>query len=176
MAVTAVSSAPPGAARGRAGRGCEVVLIGFQDQGNLGMGYLASMLEAHERTVELLDFRDGVEHVRDRVLAADPLVVGFSLIFQYYLPGFRDLAAELRAAGVASHFTIGGHYPSLYHDEVLEAMPELDSVVRFEGELTLLDLVERLGEGRDWREAPGIAYLRDGEVVETEQRMLIRDL
>jgi radical SAM superfamily enzyme YgiQ (UPF0313 family) len=86
------------------------------------------------------------------------------------------MAEDLRAAGVTAHFTIGGHYPSLCHDEVLEAVPELDSVVRFEGELTLLDLVERIGEGRDWRAAPGIAYLRDGELVETEQRTLIRDL
>lgn len=176
MAVPAVASVPPGAERGSRGNEREVVLIGFQDQGNLGMGYLASMLKAHDHTVELLDFREGIERIRACVLAADPLVVGFSLIFQYYLPGFRELAADLRAAGVTSHFTIGGHYPSLCHDEVLEAVPELDSVVRFEGELTLLDLVERLGEGRDWQDAPGLAYLRDGAVVETEPRMLIRDL
>ena len=176
MAVTSVSSVPPAAGRGSRGDERDVVLIGFQDQGNLGMGYLASMLKAHDHTVELLDFREGIERIRECVLAADPLIVGFSLIFQYYLPGFREMAAELRAAGVTSHFTIGGHYPSLCHDEVLEAVPELDSVVRFEGELTLLDLVERMGEGRDWRDAPGIAYLRGGELVETEQRTLIRDL
>src|SRR3954468_4838818 len=176
MAVTTASSVPPGAERGSRGDEREVVLIGFQDQGNLGMGYLASILKAHDRTVEVLDFRDGIERIRACVLAADPLVVGFSLIFQYYLPGFREMAADLRAAGVTSHFTIGGHYPSLCHDEVLEAVPELDSVVRFEGELTLLDLVERLSEGRDWHDTPGMAYLAGGEVVETEQRMLIRDL
>src|SRR4051794_23730053 len=176
MAVTTASSVPPGAERGSRGDEREVVLIGFQDQGNLGMGYLASMLKAHDRTVEVLDFRDGIDRIRACVLAADPLVVGFSLIFQYYLPGFREMAADLRAAGVTSHFTIGGHYPSLCHDEVLEAVPELDSVVRFEGELTLLDLVERLSEGRDWHDTPGMAYLAGGEVVETEQRMLIRDL
>ncbi len=176
MAVTAASSVPPPAERGSRGDEREVILVGFQDQGNLGMGYLASMLKAHGHTVELLDFREGIERIRACVVAADPLVVGFSLIFQYYLPGFREMAEALRAAGVTAHFTIGGHYPSLCHDEVLEAVPELDSVVRFEGELTLLDLVERIGEGRDWREVHGIAYLRDGELVETEQRMLIRDL
>jgi anaerobic magnesium-protoporphyrin IX monomethyl ester cyclase len=155
----------------------EVVLVGFQDQGNLGMGYLASTLAAHGHTVELLDFREGNDRIRETVLDADPLVVGFSLIFQYYLPGFREMAEDMRAAGVDAHFTIGGHYPSLCHDEVLDAVPELDSVVRFEGELTLLDLVERLGTGSDWREVPGIAYLdASGTLVETEQRMLIRDL
>jgi radical SAM superfamily enzyme YgiQ (UPF0313 family) len=154
----------------------DVVLIGFQDQGNLGMGYLAAVLEEHGRTVEMLDFREGPGKLLEKVRAADPLVVGFSLIFQYYLPGFRSVARTLRSGGVTSHFTIGGHYPSLCHDEVLEAMPEIDSVVRFEGELTLLDLVDRLAQGDDWREVPGIAYSSDGQVVESEPRALTRDL
>lgn len=156
--------------------GADVALVGFQDQGNLGMGYLAAQLTEHGRSVELVDFRDGPDRIVPRILAAEPLVVGFSLIFQYYLPGFRALANELRAAGVRSHFTIGGHYPSLCHDELLAAMPELDSVVRFEGELTLLDLVERLVASDPWDDVPGIAFMRDGEIVETQQRALIRDL
>jgi anaerobic magnesium-protoporphyrin IX monomethyl ester cyclase len=154
----------------------EVVLIGYQDQGNLGMGYLAATLLQHGRSVELVDFRDGPLRITARILAAQPLVVGFSLIFQYYLPRFRQLARHLRAAGVRSHFTIGGHYPSLCHGEVLAQMPELDSVVRYEGELTLLDLVQRLAAREDWRGVPGIAYLDDGAVVEGEPRALVQDL
>jgi radical SAM superfamily enzyme YgiQ (UPF0313 family) len=153
-----------------------VALIGFQDMANLGMGYLGAVLAEHGRSVSLLDFRDGPRKLTEQVLAAQPLVVGFSLIFQYYLPGFRALARELRRAGVTSHFTIGGHYPSLCHDELLKAMPEVDSVVRFEGELTLVDLVDRIDKGDDWRAVPGLAYLEDGEVVETEERALVADL
>ena len=154
----------------------DVALVGFQDQGNLGMGYLAATLREHGRTVELLEFRDGPEALVDRIRELDPLVVGFSLIFQYYLPESRDLAVALRDAGVSSHFTIGGHYPSLCHDEVLEAMPELDSVVRFEGELTLADIVSRLTTGDDWREVAGLAYATDAGIVETEPRTLLRNL
>lgn len=164
-----------GASPARAGS-TDVVLIGFQDQANLGMGYLAAMLNEHGRRVEVLDFRDGNARLVERVCELQPRVVGFSLIFQYYLPRFRALARELRAAGVDAHFSIGGHYPSLCHDEVLEAMPELDSVVRFEGELTLLDLVERLASGDDWSQAPGLAYKREGRLEESEQRALIHDL
>ena len=81
-----------------------------------------------------------------------------------------------RRAGIISHFTIGGHYPSLCHDETLRLFPELDSVVRYEGELTLVDLVGRLAVGDDWRDTPGIAYLRDGTVVESAPRALVQDL
>src|SRR6185436_18324142 len=104
--------------------------------------------------------RDGPEKIAERLASRPPLVVGFSLIFQVFVPQFRRIASHLRAAGITSHFTIGGHFPSLCHDECLTQFPELDSVVRYEGELTLVDLVERLIKGEDWRETPGIAYLR----------------
>jgi anaerobic magnesium-protoporphyrin IX monomethyl ester cyclase len=82
----------------------------------------------------------------------------------------------LRDAGITSHFTIGGHFPSLCHDEVLKQFPELDSVVRFEGEHTLVDLVDRLLSNRDWRETPGLAFLNNDQVAESEPRPLVQDL
>ncbi len=154
----------------------DVVLIGYQDQGNLGMGYLAAVLQRQGRTVEMVDVRDGPAKIAARLVDRQPLVVGFSLIFQFFLPRFRSVATALRAVGVKSHFTIGGHYPSLCHDEVLANFPELDSVVRYEGEETLVELVERLRAGMDWRETHGIAYLDDGRVADTPARALVNDL
>jgi anaerobic magnesium-protoporphyrin IX monomethyl ester cyclase len=154
----------------------DVALIGYQDQGNLGMGYLAAMLREHRWSAEMIDIRDGSERIAARLTSSPPLVVGFSLIFQFFLPQYRRLASYLRDAGITSHFTIGGHYPSLCHEEILQNFPELDSVVRYEGELTLLELVQRLSSGRDWRPTPGLAYLDAGRVVESEARPLIPDL
>jgi radical SAM superfamily enzyme YgiQ (UPF0313 family) len=140
------------------------------------MGYLAAVLQQHGRRVEMIDIRDGPESIAARLISRQPLVVGFSLIFQYFLPQYRGVARYLRDVGVKSHFTIGGHYPSLCHDEILRNFPELDSVVRYEGEITLVDLVERLHDGNDWRQTPGIAYLGEEQVVVTEPRELVHDL
>jgi len=129
----------------------EIALIGYQDQGNLGMGYLSAVLQQRGHTVQMIDVRDGPEKVAERLISRQPLIVGFSLIFQVFLPRFRKVAAHLRMRGVTSHFTIGGHFPSLCHDEVLKHFPELDSVVRYEGEHTIVDLVDRLLTKRDWR-------------------------
>ena len=154
----------------------EVALIGYQDQGNLGMGYLAAVLKERGHNVQMIDVRDKRESIAERLAAQQPLVVGFSLIFQAFLPQFRRLASYLRSAGVTSHFTIGGHFASLCHDETLSLFPELDSVVRYEGEVTLVELVERLQRGKPWRDTSGIAYLEAGKVVETEPRPLVEDL
>jgi len=154
----------------------EIALIGYQDQGNLGMGYLSAVLQRQGHSVLMIDVRDRPEKVAERLVAQQPLVVGFSLIFQVFLPQFRKLARRLRAAGINSHFTIGGHFPSLCPDEVLKHFPDLDSVVRFEGEDTLVDLVDRLLSNRDWRETPGLAFLKDGRIAESEPRALVQDL
>jgi anaerobic magnesium-protoporphyrin IX monomethyl ester cyclase len=153
-----------------------VALIGFLDQGNLGMGYLSAVLRRQGCDAAWIDVRDRPDAIAARLLELSPLVVGFSLIFQFFLPQYRKLAQRLREAGVASHFTIGGHYASLCPEELLANFPEIDSVVRYEGEETLVELVKRLEAGEAWRDIDGVAYLKDGEVVATRPRALVEDL
>ena len=157
--------------------GCpDVALIGYQDQGNLGMGYLAAVAQSRGHSVKLFDVRDGADRIAERLGGRSPFVIGLSLIFQAFLPQFRRLALELRAAGITSHFTMGGHFPSLCRDEALAHFPEVDSVVLYEGEQTLLDLIERLKAGAEWRDVDGIAYLDSGRVMTTRPRALVPDL
>ncbi len=153
-----------------------VVLVGYQDQGNLGLGYLAAVLIERGYPVTVVDFRKGPQAVLATVHKHRPLVIGFSLIFQYYLPRFASLAAFLRARGVGAHITVGGHYPTLRYEDTLHAIPELDSVVRFEGEYTLLELVETLAAGDDWHRISGIAYRSDKVIVENPLRPLVTNL
>jgi anaerobic magnesium-protoporphyrin IX monomethyl ester cyclase len=154
----------------------DAALIGFQDQGNLGMGYLAAVLRRHGCTTEMIEVRDSPEAIAARLHERQPLLVGFSLIFQFFLPQYRRVAQHLRTAGITCHFTIGGHYPSLCHEELLRNFPEIDSVVRYEGEETLLELYQRLRAGDDWHDILGIAFMRDDAVIATQARPLVQDL
>jgi radical SAM superfamily enzyme YgiQ (UPF0313 family) len=156
--------------------GRKVVFIAYQDQENLGVGYLSSMLLSKGFEVETVDFGESEDEIYRQLERADPLMVGFSLIFQYHFPRLQELARHLRVNEINCHFTVGGHYPSLRFEDVLNGVPEIDSVVRFEGELTVCELVERLSTGGDWREIEGIAYRRDGKPVSNELRPLISDL
>jgi anaerobic magnesium-protoporphyrin IX monomethyl ester cyclase len=153
-----------------------IALIGFLQQGNLGLGYLAATLRAHGYGVQVLDFEADPHEIWQAIDRSRPFVVGFSLIFQFYLPRFAALIGSLRERGVDAHFTMGGHFPTLSTRQTLEAIPQLDSVVRYEGELTLLELADRLGAGQDFRDVHGIAYLADGELVQSPTRALVEDL
>src|SRR5262245_37041970 len=100
-----------------------------------------------------------------RIRHEQPDVVGFSLIFQYMAPDFGQVIGALRDAGVTSHFTMGGHYASFEPVEILGRTPGLDSVVRFDGETTLVRLLHCLGTGSDWRPLPGIAFRSDDNTI-----------
>src|SRR5207244_7613717 len=92
-----------------------------------------------------------------------------------YTPLFRSVRT-LVAGGVDCHLTIGGHFPSLSYQAALEMIPELDSVVRFEGEVTLLELADTLSVGGAWRGMQGLAWREGQEIVSGPLRSLIYDL
>jgi anaerobic magnesium-protoporphyrin IX monomethyl ester cyclase len=153
-----------------------VVFIAYKDYDNLGIGYMASILSEAGYKSTLLDFRKSKMEIRDRIRAIDPAVVGFSIIFHEHINLFRDLIIYLRKEGIVCHFTAGGHYASLRYEELFTLIPQLDSIVRFEGEYTFLDLVKCLTNGADWEKIQGMAFRTKKKVTSNPLRPLEKDL
>ena len=156
--------------------GPTIVLVAFQEQDNLGVGYLSAVLHRNGFDVRIVDFRLGLEEITRIVQAIDPLVTGFSIIFQYHLDEFKELIEVLRAGGIRCHFCAGGHFPSLRYRELLNFIPDLDSVVLFEGEHTFLELVKKLESGDEWQKIHGLAYRGDDGPTANDLRPLESDL
>jgi anaerobic magnesium-protoporphyrin IX monomethyl ester cyclase len=154
----------------------QVVLVGYEDQDNLGLRYLSSCLRQAGHRTRIITIADGYDPVVRAIGALRPQVVGFSLIFQYLVPQFAALLARLRADGVDAHFTMGGHYASFEPEALLAAIPELDSVVRFEGEDTLVELTERILAGESWSDVLGIARREAAGIVLNATRPGRKDL
>lgn len=153
-----------------------VLLIGFQDQDNLGLRYLLSSVRQAGFAGRIETYTADPEPIVALAERLKPDVIGFSLIFQYMSPAFGRVIEALRAAGCRSHITIGGHYPSFDAEEVLQRIPGADSIVRFEGERTLVELMQKLGRGEDWRGVAGIAHRQGDEVVLNPLRPVLDDL
>ena len=105
-----------------------VMLVGFQNQGNLGLGYLASVLRQYGYSVHTVDIEQDPEKILEIAKEIKPVLVGFSLIFQFFIDSYAVLLYLMRANGIDCHFTMGGHFPSLSYQQTLELAPELDSV------------------------------------------------
>jgi len=153
--------------------------IGFVahfQQDNLGIGYVASVLLEHDYKIALIDLAEGTQNILEQLRRIDPLLVGFSIIFQYQIHEFKNLISLLRQNGIKSHFTAGGHYPSLRCRELMNYIPELDSIVLFEGEFTLLELAQKLRKNSDWSNTPGLARRNSADIVVNQLRPLEENL
>ena len=157
-------------------RRTSAVLVGFQDQDNLGLRYLTSSVQKAGLGAHIVTYQSDPAPLVALVQRERPEIIGFSLIFQYMAPDFGKVIKALRDTGVTAHITMGGHYPSFDYREVLERISGLDSIVRFEGEPTLVELMQRIDTGDDWRTVHGIAYRREDEVVATPLRPSTADL
>jgi len=153
-----------------------VVFIAFKERENLGIGYMYAVLSRVGYEVRIIDSRKDKSEILKELLELNPMVVGFSVIFENYIDDFQKLIEYLRSNGIQSHFTAGGHFASLRPADLFEISPSLDSMVRFEGEHTLLELADRLQQGADWKKTTGISYMNIGDIVNNQLRPLEPDL
>jgi anaerobic magnesium-protoporphyrin IX monomethyl ester cyclase len=69
----------------------------------------------------------------------------------------------------------GQHFTATAQDS-LAAYPEIDVIVRGEGEITFTDLVNTVANGSPFSTIQGISFRRNGEIIHTPSRPLIVDL
>lgn len=70
----------------------------------------------------------------------------------------------------------GGQYFSVTAPESLEKYPEIDVIVRGEGEVTLAELVKRWENKSQFRNIKGISFRHNGKIFHNTSRPLIDDL
>jgi anaerobic magnesium-protoporphyrin IX monomethyl ester cyclase len=91
-------------------------------------------------------------------------------------PIIANVARRIRAELPAVTIVYGGVFPTYHFRDVLEQEPQIDVIVRGEGEATTPKLIRALERGDDLAAVEGIAFRRDGRIVETPPAAMIRDL
>jgi anaerobic magnesium-protoporphyrin IX monomethyl ester cyclase len=71
---------------------------------------------------------------------------------------------------------VGGQHFTATAQESLETYPEIDVVIRGEGELTLLELIRTFEEGKSFNSIDGISFRHNRMVKKNPPRSLIEDL
>ena len=160
----------------------DVLLVGAELEENLALRYLAAALEAagHRPHFATFDNEGDTADVLEAAARVRPALIGMSMTFQFRAKQFGALAAALREDGYRGHITGGGHFPTFAFKECLECFPAIDTIVRHEGEVTLVELckaVERRGTTGDLAAIRGLVYRTDdGAIVANEPRPLLSDL
>ena len=145
----------------------------------LGFLALAGMVrrELPDVRVSIIDCpaeKIGWRSLQARMRRETPDVLGIGEETVSAHEGLR-LAAMARSTWPGARIVAGGHYYA-------NALPEtfangtVDAVVRGEGEVTLVEWMRTLRDGGDWSSVAGLAFVRDGEIVETPARPPVADL
>lgn len=128
----------------------------------LGMLWIASYLESMNLRVELVDSQ--VEN-RDLTAILDehkPLVAGIGGTTHTRYESFR-IAREIRKYSRDTFILYGGPHATFTAEDTLQNVPEIDMVVRGEGELSSHRVIERVLESRsDFHDIGGISYRDNG--------------
>lgn len=131
----------------------------------LGLGYIASYLQKHGFSVDLI-CEDGVTDVmnmvRTRLASQNYLCVGVSCMTSSY-PGGLRIASLVKQSSPATPVILGGAHISAVGEPILDEQPEVDMLCTGEGEITFLELVLALRDGvRDISGVQGL-FWRDSE-------------
>ncbi|MBK8257243.1 MAG: cobalamin-dependent protein [Polyangiaceae bacterium] len=140
--------------------GFKVALVGSEHEENLSLRYLAASVEKAGFEAEIFAY-DGVagtarNAVVEAILKSKAQVVGISVPFQHRAQALLTLANDIRAAGYDGHVTSGGHFATFEYESILRDHPSVSSIVRHEGEDTLVELCQALQSGGSLAEIAGL--------------------
>lgn len=144
----------------------------------LGLCCLAAVLRENSIDVEIIDsiaLKIGFEETVNKAVNNNPMFVGFSAETPTICNAAK-LAEMIKRKRPDITTIIGGTHISALPEKTMESFPQLDIGVIGEGEMTLLELLNTLSNGRDVRNVRGLVIRRNNKPVMTDRRESIKCL
>jgi radical SAM superfamily enzyme YgiQ (UPF0313 family) len=133
--------------------------VGYSDRRKskpIGLAYIGAYVRQHGYYAAGFDFGDSLHRPVD-LSAKHELdrfdVVGFS-VYNESLSATIEHAQWIKARRPDAKIVLGGPHATAVHQQIVERYPVVDAVVRREGELTMLSLLDSFGS-EAWRDVPG---------------------
>ena len=144
----------------------------------LGLGYLAAVLEKNNFEVDVIDcqaLKLSFEQTKEEIRKRQPDIVGLTASTLSYKSGLKiiQLTKEVNPNILTM---MGGPHITFWDTQALDECPQLDVVVRREGEYTVLELAQKVEAKQDFHDVLGITYRINGKIVKNEDRPYIENL
>ena len=137
----------------------------------MGLLAIGSYLTANGYTVKLIDTRIETDFEQQLLQSGkDAICVGFSAMTAQIPHGL--ILSEIVKEKLGVPVIWGGTHPELFIKQTAEDSA-IDYVVYGEGEASILELVQRLEQGKPVDDIMGIAFKKDGQIKITPPRPLI---
>jgi radical SAM superfamily enzyme YgiQ (UPF0313 family) len=152
---------------------------------SIGVLSLASSIEMHDYQPIIVDlnmfsliqrnFSDYFKQMAQEILRHNPDVIGFSVTCDN-LPVSLLIARECKQLFPEIPIVFGGPEVSFEEVEVMRAFKQVDVVVRGEGEITLVELLQALEKNTSLSGVLGITFRENERVIRNPDRHLMEDL
>jgi len=148
----------------------------------IGIGYLAAVMEREHFPFKIIDeqveddtFGKISEYVCSPYLpVTHPYIFAFSVLTASYKIAL-ETAKKVKEIYPDSVIIFGGPHPSALPEEVL-MNPQVDIVIKGEGELILPELYWRIKGRQDYSDIKGISFRKGSEIVHNDRSTEIVDL
>ncbi|UCG78629.1 MAG: cobalamin-dependent protein [Nitrospirota bacterium] len=146
---------------------------------NVGFVYIAGSLRAAGYDpiyYDAMSYWHGYGDIEAKIKEVKPDVVATTAFTAEIVDALKvlKLAKDINPEIIT---VIGNVHPTFLYEETLnESNSYLDYIVRGEGEVTMVELMNCLSAGDDPAKVKGVAFYRDGEIVMTGNRPYIKDL
>ena len=142
----------------------------------LGIGYIAAYLERFGHQVKITDplnlIWDEETTIRE-ILAFEPEAVGVTATTNNRFKAIK-LIRELKRQRPSLFIFVGGPHFAMTAKNAMAVVPEIDCVVKGEGEITTKELLANL---RNREKTAGIIFRdKDGQIIETPDRPFFHDI
>ncbi|MDY7077336.1 MAG: cobalamin-dependent protein [Chloroflexota bacterium] len=141
----------------------------------LGLATLAASLEQAGIPVRILDANAqgiGWSGLQAAIAEAAPDLVGITTLTPYYSHALHTChIAKSACPEVVT--VLGGPHVTFLAEETLLSAPEVDVVVRGEGDVILVELIRCLADRGDLGAVPGLAFRDDGSIIQTPDPPLL---
>lgn len=145
----------------------------------LGLGYLAAVLEKNGYEIDVIDcqvLKCSYEEFRNKISKSrQPDIVGITSTTLTYKSALQ-IAKIAKEVWPECLTLLGGSHVTFWDKQALEECPYLDIIARKEGEVTMLELAERVEKGGDFSDVLGITMRKDGKIIKNKDRPYIENL
>ena len=144
----------------------------------LGLGYLAGALLQHGHEVIIVDshvYEYNIKQAVNAILKHEPTLLGVSASSVNRFSAIR-LIREVKSRRPQMIIVAGGPHFSWTAGDALENVPEIDIVVRGEGDRTLPEIVDALQKGAGFEKILGCIFRHDGRIMTNPPRPFIQNL
>ena len=142
----------------------------------VGLALLAAVLEREGYQVTVLDANAlGLQPKDLAPWVIDADVIGLTAVTPT-VSAALSIAYHLKQTNPGLTILLGGAHATLLPDETLAESPEIDIIVRGEGEETIIELLRALEDKQPLDNISGISYRADGKVISTAARSTSTDM